>query len=74
MQVYCILRLRHWDVNNAALHGDFFERHTGDPDILFDMFRNVRARDPDVGLFLNEYNVVMNGERTMVTELLITKY
>ena len=32
------VRLEHWDVNNEDLHGDFFERHTGNPNITMQMF------------------------------------
>ena len=51
----------HWDVNNEQLHGLFLEISTGDPWILSYMFKEVRARDADVVLFLNDFDTVSNG-------------
>ncbi|XP_069134875.1 uncharacterized protein [Argopecten irradians] len=57
-------RLKHWDVNNEALHDDFYERKTGNVDITMDMFRDVNTADPDVKLFLNDFAVVNRGVYT----------
>ncbi|XP_069134886.1 uncharacterized protein [Argopecten irradians] len=54
-------RLAHWDVNNEVLHGDFFERKTGNVDITMDMFRNMSVADPDTKLFINDFAVVNAG-------------
>ena len=57
------LRLEHWDVNNEDLHGDFFERHTGNPNVTMQMFRDIHAVDPNVKLFLNDYAIMtMEGD------------
>ena len=50
--------LEHWDVNNENLHGDFFERNTGDANITMEMFRQINMIDSDVKLFLNDYGIV----------------
>lgn len=51
-------KLLHWDVNNENLHGDFFERHTKDPDITQKMFQWIHSIDPSIKLFLNDYAVL----------------
>lgn len=51
-------KLLHWDVNNENLHGDFFERHTTDPDITHKMFQWIHSIDPSIKLFLNDYSVL----------------
>ena len=56
----------HWDVNNEQLHGQFFETSSGNPWILSYMFLETRARDSDVTLFLNDYNIVSSGVKTQV--------
>ncbi|XP_052790638.1 anti-sigma-I factor RsgI6-like [Mya arenaria] len=50
----------HWDVNNENIHGDYFEQMTGDPNITMTMFRDTHALDPDVKLFLNDFNVMQS--------------
>lgn len=54
-------RLRHWDVNNEMLHGSFFEDRLG-PDVRRWMFERTREIDPDVQLFVNDYNIVSGTE------------
>ena len=57
------VRLEHWDVNNEDLHGDFFEQHTGNPNVTMQMFRDIHAVDPNVKLFLNDYAIMtMEGD------------
>ena len=58
--------LVHWDVNNEQLHGDFYEQKTRDTNITSQIFQEVKARDPDVTLFLNDYNIVNIGTYTQV--------
>lgn len=62
-----IHRLVHWDVNNEQEHGPWFEETLSDPTYMNTMFTGVRARDPNVILFLNEYEVVAGGYVTQVT-------
>jgi len=47
----------HWDVNNEMLHHDFYASRLG-PSIRPWMFQQVHSVDPDVKLFVNDYNVV----------------
>ncbi|XP_076077291.1 anti-sigma-I factor RsgI6-like [Mytilus galloprovincialis] len=50
--------LEHWDVNNENLHGDYFEQTTGHSDITREMFNWMHSLEPNVKLFLNDFNVV----------------
>ena len=50
--------LEHWNVNNENLHGDFFEKKTGDANITMKMFEDVHATEPTVKLFLNDYGIM----------------
>jgi len=51
----------HWDVNNEMLHGDFFGQRLGGWVNPW-MFQHARSLDPNVKLFVNDYNVVSSGE------------
>ena len=64
--LYCS-RFQHWDVNNEDLHGDFFKRHLGDVNITSEMFRWIHNLEPSVKLFLNEYSVLSNQDKTIVS-------
>ena len=57
----------HWDVNNENLHGDFYERHTGDPNITNKMFQWIHNQDQSVKLFLNDFNAVTGSDVTTVS-------
>ncbi|XP_064602928.1 anti-sigma-I factor RsgI6-like [Liolophura sinensis] len=56
--------VEHWDVNNELLHGQYYENKFHDPDYTKKIFRLVHQYDPDVKLFLNDYNVVSGGGYT----------
>ncbi|KAK7106458.1 hypothetical protein V1264_017712 [Littorina saxatilis] len=56
--------LEHWDVNNENLHGHWFEERLHDNNYNIEVFRIAHNADPTMKLFLNEYNVVANGEKT----------
>ena len=60
-------RVEHWDVNNENLHGDFYERHTGNPNITMQMFRDIHNVDQNVKLFLNEFGIVEGGNGNVAT-------
>jgi hypothetical protein len=51
----------HWDVNNELLHGDYFGQRLGGWVNPW-MFQHARSLDPNVKLFVNDYNVVSSGE------------
>ena len=59
-------RVVHWDVNNEVEHGSWFERTTGNPTILHDMFSAVRDADEDVVLFLNDYEMISGHQVAQV--------
>jgi endo-1,4-beta-xylanase len=50
-------RFLHWDVNNEMLHGSFFKDRLGEP-IWAWMFQRTRELDPEVKLFVNEFNIL----------------
>jgi GH35 family endo-1,4-beta-xylanase len=47
----------HWDVNNENVHFNFFETKFG-PDASTKIFQQVHQLDPNVILFLNDYNTL----------------
>ena len=53
-------------MNNEVLHGNFYERQTGDLNITMDMFRQVHAVDAHPALYLNDYGVVSYADSTVV--------
>ncbi|XP_052221972.1 anti-sigma-I factor RsgI6-like isoform X2 [Dreissena polymorpha] len=53
--------VRHWDVNNENLHGDFYEQRTRDPNITMKMFSSVHKVDPNALLFLNDFGIMENN-------------
>ncbi|XP_045202160.2 anti-sigma-I factor RsgI6-like [Mercenaria mercenaria] len=50
--------VEHWDVNNENIHGDWYEKATGNPNVTMQMFRDAHAVDPNVKLFLNDFGVM----------------
>jgi endo-1,4-beta-xylanase len=50
-------KLVSWDVDNETLHGDFFKARLGEA-IWPWMFQRAHELDPDVKLFVNEFNVL----------------
>ena len=60
-------RLEHWDVNNENLHGQWFQNRLNDPGYNVELFREAHQVDPNIKLFLNDYNVVANWASTGVS-------
>jgi len=56
--------VEHWDVNNENLHGRWYQDRLGDNNYNVELFRLAHAADPNVKLFLNDYNVVANWGST----------
>ena len=52
-------KLRHWDINNEMLHGNFFTEKTGNKDVRIKMFQKAKQLDPDALRFVNDYNVLL---------------
>ena len=65
-------RLEHWDVNNENLHGHSFEELTKQPNITQQMFQWMHTVEPNVKLFLNDYNVITSQDTTSVGKLSIS--
>jgi len=53
-------KYEHWDINNEMLHGSFFADRLG-ASIRPYMFNEVKAADPDVLTFINDYNIIAGG-------------
>ena len=65
--VHSIYRLEHWDVNNEMLSNSWYKDTYGSSSIRNDMFSMVRKNDPNVKLFLNDYNIINGGQRLVVS-------
>jgi len=53
-------------VNNEVLHGNFYERQTGDLNVTMDMFRQIHAIDAHPALFLNDYGAINSANAVVV--------
>eukprot|EP00105_Crassostrea_gigas_P010616 XP_011425963.1 PREDICTED: uncharacterized protein LOC105327293 isoform X1 [Crassostrea gigas] len=67
-------KLEHWDVNNENLHGDWYERHTADPDITEKMFQWIHNQEPGVKLFLNDYQVITSSAETTALKVQAARF
>jgi GH35 family endo-1,4-beta-xylanase len=56
-------RLLSWDVNNEVLDGGFYSQRIG-PDATAWMFREAARLDPKAALFVNEYGIFGDPEKT----------
>jgi GH35 family endo-1,4-beta-xylanase len=56
-------RVPAWDVNNEMLNGSFYKDRLG-ADIRAEMFKQAHAVDPEAALYVNEYAVLGNEEKT----------
>ena len=56
-------RLVAWDVNNEVLDGSFYRERLG-PDATAWMFREAARLDPGTPLFVNEYGILGEPEKT----------
>jgi len=56
-------RLVSWDVNNEVLDGTFYRRRVG-PDVTTWMFREAARLDPHTPLFVNEFGILGEREKT----------
>ncbi|GJP45209.1 hypothetical protein CLOM_g4627 [Closterium sp. NIES-68] len=65
-------KVQHWDVINEPLHGNYFGQRLGE-DVHSWMFKAARALDPNVQLFLNDYNTVEQCDRGANPEVYLEK-
>lgn len=56
-------RFMQWDINNEMLHGSFFADREGVA-IRDWMYQAAAHVDPDVDLFINDFDIVENGQLT----------
>ena len=68
-----IFSLAHWDVNNANLHGSFYEDRLGDPNITMQMFIDVHKADPYAKLFLSDYAIIETRKSAQIATVSKTK-
>ncbi len=54
-------KLEFWDVENELMHYDFFVERLG-PEIRPWMFKEVKKRDPDVKLMVNDYEIIAGAD------------
>ena len=50
-------QFQNWDVNNEMLHATFYKTHAGE-DIWAWSFRQAHELDPQVPLFVNDFNIL----------------
>ena len=56
-----------WDINNEMLHGSFFADREGV--VIRDwMYQTAAQIDPDVDLFINDFDIVEYGQLTQVNK------
>ena len=60
-------RFVHWDVNNEMLHGSFYKDNLGE-EIWPWMFKRTHELDPEVKLFVNEFNILSVDQNFEETE------
>jgi len=58
-----------WDINNEMLHGSFFADREG-VTIRDWMYQAAAQADPDVDLFINDFDIVENGQLTQVNKII----
>ena len=68
MMTYLCSSFMQWDVNNEMLHGSYFADREGLA-IRDWMYSAAGKIDPDVDLFVNDFDVVENGQLTQVKNL-----
>ncbi|CAI5988141.1 unnamed protein product, partial [Closterium sp. NIES-65] len=61
-------KVQHWDVINEPLHGNYYGQRLGG-NVHSWMFKAARAIDPNVRLFLNEYNTVEQCDKEANPEI-----
>jgi endo-1,4-beta-xylanase len=63
-------RFKHWDVNNEAMHGHWYEDKTGNWQFTPDLIRycyDANKAEEKPKYFVNDFNVISNGVFTEVS-------
>ena len=63
--IFFLFSFMQWDINNEMLHGSFFADREGVA-IRDWMYQAAAQADPDVDLFINDFDIVENGQLTQV--------
>ena len=59
-----------WDVNNEMIHGDLFLSKSGDSMIRAKIYKWAHEKDPNLILFVNDYNIIAGNEAQKYIELI----
>lgn len=59
-----------WDVNNEMIHGSFFIDQSGDSTIRLKMFQWAHQKDPELLLFVNDYNIIAGNQANKYRQLI----
>jgi len=59
-----------WDVNNEMIHGSFFVDQSGDASIRLKMFQWAHQKNPELLLFVNDYNIIAGSEEAKYRQLI----
>ena len=54
-------QITHWDVVNEAYTNKDLQKNTGSEDILYNAFKTVAKKQPNVRRFTNEYGIISKG-------------
>jgi len=63
-------KVKAWDVNNEMIHGSFFVDQSGDSAIRLKMFQWAHQKDPELLLFVNDYNIIAGNEESKYRKLI----
>ena len=61
-----VSRVEQWDVQNEMLHEHYYEDKLKNRTFTMDMFKLARSVDPDVKLYINDYQGITTGAQTQV--------
>jgi len=59
-----------WDVNNEMIHGSFFVDQSGDASIRLKMFQWAHQKNPELLLFVNDYNIIAGSQEAKYRQLI----
>ena len=65
--LFLTFRVVEWDIINEYLHSQFYTANINDPLLIDKVHKQVHDIDPDVRLFLNDYECLRSSEYTSVS-------